>query len=152
MNWGCVPAGCFEEERAYAKSLERPEQEISLWGGDIDADCVRLAEENADKAGVGDCMLADIADLKDFVPRGANGLVLCNPPYGERLLDRQAAEELYRVMGQVFVKKPGWSYGIITADETFEEHFGRPADKRRKLYNGMLKCQLYMYFSPRTKK
>ena len=72
--------------------------------------------------------------------------MLCNPPYGERLLDVQTAEELYRVMGKVFVPKPGWSYAIISPHEHFEELFGRPADKRRKLYNGMLKCQLYMYY------
>lgn len=149
MNWGCLPAGCFEIERERARELERPQQEIALWGGDVDADCLRLAEENAAKAGVGDCLTTARADLRQFRPCGESGLVLCNPPYGERLLDRQAAEELYRVMGQVFVPQKGWSYGIITADETFEEHFGRPADKRRKLYNGMLKCQLYMYFSPR---
>ena len=64
----------------------------------------------------------------------------------ERLLDVQTAEELYRVMGKVFVPKPGWSYAIISPHEHFEELFGRPADKRRKLYNGMLKCQLYMYY------
>ncbi len=149
MQWGCVPRGTFEAEREAALALELPEREITLWGGDIDPDCVRLTEENAEKAGVGDCLFADRADLKDFVPRGESGLVLCNPPYGERLLDRGTAQELYRTMGQVFVPKAGWSYGIITADETFEEAFGRPADKRRKLYNGMLKCQLYMYFSPK---
>ena len=149
MKWGCVPPGTFAREQEYARSLELPEREITLWGGDIDADCVRLTEENAVKAGVGDCLFTDLADVKEFVTRGESGLVLCNPPYGERLLDRQTAEQLYRVMGEVFLPKPGWSYGIITADETFEEWFGRPADKRRKLYNGMLKCQLYMYFSPK---
>lgn len=149
MTWDCVPRGTFENEREAARALELPAREITLWGGDIDPACVRLAEENAQKAGVGDCLFTDLADVKNFVPRGERGLVLCNPPYGERLLDRGAAEELYRVMGQVFVPKAGWSYGIITADETFEEWFGRPADKRRKLYNGMLKCQLYMYFSPK---
>lgn len=147
MNWGCVPAGCFAREREAAAAQELPDREIALWGGDIDADCLRLAEENAVKAGVGDCLTTAPADLKDFRPRGESGLVLCNPPYGERLLDRQLAEQLYRTMGQVFLPQPGWSYAIITADETFEEWFGRPADKRRKLYNGMLKCQLYMYFA-----
>ncbi len=149
MQWDCVPQGVFEREREEARALELPEREITLWGGDIDADCVRLTEENAMKAGVGDCLFAERADLKQFVPRGESGLVLCNPPYGERLLDRDTAQALYRTMGQVFVPKAGWNYGIITADETFEEAFGRPADKRRKLYNGMLKCQLYMYFSPK---
>ena len=72
--------------------------------------------------------------------------MLCNPPYGERLLDVKAAEELYKTMGKVFVPKTGWSYAIISPHEQFETLFGRPADKRRKLYNGMLKCQLFMYY------
>lgn len=146
QQWKGLPAGVFDGELTRARELELPERDIALWGGDIDENCLRLAEENARKAGVGDCLGVDLQDLKDFRPSGPTGLVLCNPPYGERLLDRQRAEELYRVMGRVFLPKPGWSYAVITADETFEQQFGRPADKRRKLYNGMLKCQLYMYY------
>lgn len=152
MNWGCLPAGCFEAEREAARALELSDRELVLWGGDIDPSALKLAEENAAKAGVGDCLTTTLADLRQFRPQGDSGVVLCNPPYGERLLDRQSAQELYRVMGQVFTPRDGWSYGIITADETFEECFGRPADKRRKLYNGMLKCQLYMYFPKRPAK
>lgn len=85
-------------------------------------------------------------DLRDFQPEGESGVVLCNPPYGERLLDVEAARALYRTMGRVFVPKKGWSYAIISPDEAFESFFGRKADKRRKLYNGMLKCQLYVYY------
>ena len=70
----------------------------------------------------------------------------CNPPYGERLLDQQAAQELYRVMGQKLQRKRGWSYTVISPEEQFEQYFGRMADKRRKLYNGMIKCQVYQYF------
>ena len=72
--------------------------------------------------------------------------MVCNPPYGERLLDVEAAERIYRILGRVFQQKPGWSYGVITPDEEFETLFGRKADKRRKLYNGMIKCQFYQYF------
>lgn len=147
MTWDCVPSQVFAEERQRARALERPDQEIALWGGDVDADCLRLAEENAVKAGVAANLTTVQADLRQFEPRGESGVVLCNPPYGERLLDRPTAAALYREMGRVFVPQAGWSYAIITADETFEESFGRPADKRRKIYNGMLKCQLYMYFS-----
>jgi len=146
QHWSRVPAALLERELDAARERELPDRDIALWGGDIDEACLRLAEENAKKAGVGDCLGVDLQDLKEFRPSGPTGLVLCNPPYGERLLDRQRAEELYRVMGRVFVPKPGWSYAVITADETFEQHFGRPADKRRKLYNGMLKCQLYTYY------
>ncbi len=146
MRWGSVPSSIWEEERQRARSLERPEVPFRGRGGDIDPACLRLTRENAEKAGVAACISAAQADLRDFRPEGERGVVLCNPPYGERLLDVQQAEELYRVMGRVFVPKPGWSYGIISPHERFEELFGRPAAKRRKLYNGMLKCQLYMYF------
>ena len=72
--------------------------------------------------------------------------VITNPPYGERLLDVKSAEELYKVMGEKFKRTQGKSCTIITPDDDFEKIFGRKADKRRKLYNGTLKCQLYMYF------
>ena len=85
-------------------------------------------------------------DIKDFEPTTERGTFVCNPPYGERLLDIENAKKLYEIMGEKFVKRQGSSYSIITADEEFETAFGRKADKRRKLYNGMIKCQLYMYF------
>ena len=112
----------------------------------IDPEAVRLTVENAAKAGVLGTVSASTKALETFVPEGDSGIVLCNPPYGERLLDVQAAEEIYRRMGKVFKPKQGWSYAIISPHEEFETLFGRKADKRRKLYNGMLKCQLYMYF------
>lgn len=86
------------------------------------------------------------ADIADFTPAGLPGAVICNPPYGERLLEIKQAEELYRTMGRVFQPREGMSYYIISPHEEFEKLFGRPADKRRKLYNGMIKCQLFMYF------
>ncbi len=147
MNWPILPAGLFEQERQRARDMELPDRECTLWGGDIDPESLAIARQNAAKAGVGDCLTTQLADLRQFQPGQDTGVVLCNPPYGERLLDIQAAEELYRVMGQVFVPKKGWSYAIISPHEEFETLFGRKADKRRKLYNGMLKCQLYMYFS-----
>lgn len=72
--------------------------------------------------------------------------MICNPPYGERLLDLRSAEELYRTMGRVFAPRAGWSYAVISPDETFESCFGRRAARRRKLYNGMIRCQYYMFF------
>ena len=74
--------------------------------------------------------------------------MIVNPPYGERLLDLQEAESICRIMGEKFQPEHGWTYSIISPDERFEKLFGRKADKRRKLYNGMIKCQYYMYFKP----
>ena len=146
MDWPQVSESVWKAERQRAREYERRDISFSAWGGDIDSDSLRLARENAEKAGVGADLQVVNADLRDFVPDGESGVVLCNSPYGERLLDIRQAEELYRTMGRVFVRKPGWSYAVISPHEEFEKLFGRPADKRRKLYNGMLKCQLYMYF------
>ena len=85
----------------------------------------------------------DIRDYKDEFERCT---VVCNPPYGERLLDYEKARELYKIMGKKFVRGKGKSYTIISPDDEFEKYFGTPADKRRKIYNGKLKCQIYMYF------
>ncbi len=145
MHWDSIPEMVWNEERQRAKEYCR-DVDFSARGGDIDPAMLPLAMGNAEKAGVGDCVTFLRRDVADFRPDGDSGTVLCNPPYGERMLDVQAAEALYRTMGRVFLPKPGWSYAIISPDEKFEELFGRPADKRRKLYNGMLKCQLYMYY------
>lgn len=145
MYWSSMDPTVWKEERQLARERQR-DVEFAARGGDNDPSVLPLVTENAAKAEVGDCVSASLADLRNFRPDGDSGTVLCNPPYGERLLDVQAAEELYRVMGKVFLPKAGWSYAIISPHERFEELFGRPADKRRKLYNGMLKCQLYMYY------
>lgn len=146
METDWIPAERWQEERSRALADQLTDKDFAGLGFDIDPEALRLTIENAAKAGVGPLIRAAQRDLKDFVPEGDSGTVLCNPPYGERLLDVQTAQKLYRTMGRVFVPKSGWSYGIISPDERFEEWFGRPADKRRKLYNGMLKCQLYIYY------
>ncbi|MBO5928753.1 MAG: class I SAM-dependent RNA methyltransferase [Clostridia bacterium] len=146
MDWEWFPEEVWRKERSRAMEQVLNDREFSAVGSDIDLEAIRLTVENAAKAGVGGQVRALVRDLHDFVPEGDSGVVLCNPPYGERLLDVEAAKELYRVMGKVFVPKTGWSYAIISPDEEFEKLFGRPADKRRKLYNGMLKCQLYIYY------
>ena len=145
MDWDSIPQTLWTEERERAREYQR-EVSFQAVGSDIDPMMLPVARENAAKAGVGDCVNVLLADVRDFRPEGDSGTVLCNPPYGERMLDVQKAQEIYRTMGRGFVPKPGWSYAIISPDETFETCFGRPADKRRKLYNGMLKCQLYMYY------
>lgn len=145
MHWQSIPERIWSEERQRAREFQR-ESNMQAIGRDIDPEMLPLVTDNAAKAGVADCVSAALGDVRDFRPEGESGTVLCNPPYGERMLDVQTARELYKVMGKVFAPKPGWSYAIISPDEEFETFFGRPADRRRKLYNGMLKCQLFMYY------
>lgn len=116
------------------------------FGSDIDASAVALTLENAKKAGVGELVLAKVADIKDFKMPDERSIVITNPPYGERLLDIQNAEKIYRIMGEKMPKEFGKKYFVICPNDDFEDRFGRPADKRRKLYNGMIKCQLFSYF------
>ena len=145
-DWACVDKKIFDLAREEVKSLERPDADFFAVGSDIDTAALAVARNNAYRAGVADRIEFIEKDLRDFVPSRERGTVICNPPYGERLLSVKEAEVLYRIMGERFERKPSWSYGIITPDDDFEKCFGRKADKRRKLYNGMLKCQMYMYF------
>lgn len=145
-DWACVPNSVFEEEREVAKSLERTDCDFFAVGSDIDDAVLSLARRNAELAGVADRIEFLRKDIRGFLPERERGTLITNPPYGERLLSIKEAEELYKVMGKVFERKSSWSYAIITPDDDFEKCFGRRADKRRKLYNGMLQCQLYMYY------
>lgn len=145
-NWSQITKEVWEEERQRAKSQINKDCDFKAFGYDIDRDALNIARENAYKAGVGDRITFEQRDIKDFTQDFPRGTVITNPPYGERLLDIDKARELYKIMGQKFAKKDGWSYTIISPDDEFEKIFGRKADKRRKLYNGMLKCQAFMYF------
>lgn len=141
-----IPRNVWDEERERARSLVTECADFEAFGSDIDASAIEMARMNAHRAGVGDRIKFSVADVKDFAPSSEKGTLICNPPYGERLLELSECEEIYKQMGKVFERKHGWSYSIISPDEEFEKAFGRKADKRRKLYNGMIKCQLYMYF------
>ncbi len=145
-KWRQVPAEIWKEERERAKSLEKQDIPFKAFGSDIDEKALAIARKNAERAGVGEYITFKKADVSSFEPETERGTVIINPPYGERLMDLKSVQELYRKIGTVFTPKRGWSYYIITADEEFEKSFGRKADKRRKLYNGMIKCQFYMYF------
>ncbi len=145
-SWSTVDRSVWQREKARAQDLVRRDSTFTGHGYDIDGAAVSLTLENARKAGVIANIRAEKRSIEQFQPEGEYGCVICNPPYGERLLDARQAEELYSTMGNVFERRHGWSYGVISPDETFEDCFGRKADRRRKLYNGMIKCQYYMFF------
>lgn len=145
-TWSQMPAEIWQEERRRAVSLQRHDIDFHAYGYDIDPEALKIAKENARKARVEDYITFIQRDIKDFEPETERATVIVNPPYGERLLDIDNARMLYKTMGQRFISRKGRSYTVITADEEFEKAFGRKADKRRKLYNGMIKCQVYMYF------
>lgn len=145
-RWSCVPAEAWRQEREFAQNQIDRNAEFQAYGYDIDPEAIRLTEENAKKAGVGARIHLMQRDIRDFSEDLERAAIICNPPYGERLLDMEQSRELYKIMGEKFYKRDGYSYSIISPDDRFEDMFGRRADKRRKLYNGMIKCQVYMYF------
>lgn len=145
-SWRQVPPEVWQKERSEAVDRQRHDIDFHGYGYDIDPVALDIARENARKAGVEKYLTFELRDVKDFEPETERATVIVNPPYGERLLDIDNARKLYKTMGQRFISAKGRSYTIITADEEFEKAFGRKADKRRKLYNGMIKCQVYMYF------
>ncbi|MCR5208103.1 MAG: class I SAM-dependent RNA methyltransferase [Eubacterium sp.] len=145
-RWSVIPQSVWKTEREACGDLVKKDTDFIAFGSDIDPACAELAEVNAKRAGVDKKINISVCDIKSFTPSTERGTLVTNPPYGERMLDIREAEKIYRIMGERFVRKQGWSYGIISPDESFEKLFGRKADKRRKLYNGMIKCQYYMYF------
>ena len=117
-----------------------------IWGGDIDPAAIELAKHNAELAGVEDCIRFEVADAGKFHRDSEYGQLVTNPPYGERLLEKKEAEELYRVFGAAMrTMPPKWRILVLSSHTEFERCFGRPADKKRKLYNGMLKCDVFQY-------
>ena len=120
--------------------------DYDIWGGDIDPKAVAIARDNAVKADVEDVVRFEVADAARFHRDAPAGRVVTNPPYGERILEKREAEELYRAFGRAVRTLPeGWRVSVLSSHTEFERTFGRTAEKKRKLYNGMLKCDLFQY-------
>lgn len=143
-KWPCIGAAVWQQARESALDLADGSARFDIVGSDIDPQCVQLSIENARKAGVSGTVFFGCADAakRDY---SGQGVLFANPPYGERLLDVQTAEKLYAAFGRAVGDSPKRQY-ILSSDAMFERCYGKKADKRRKLYNGMLKCDLYMYF------
>lgn len=143
-TWRCLPRGIWQAERNLARSREYS-GDYHLFASDIDPRAVALARENARRAGVEKYIDFSVADARDFSRKTENGTLCTNPPYGERLLEKEAAVELMRAFGKTMRETENWKTYVISSLENFENVYGKRADKRRRLYNGMIPCQLYMY-------
>lgn len=144
-NYDFIPKKAWENQRARAIEAINREAEFEGIGYDIDPQAVEIANANAKKAGVARLCRFETADVRNFSPEPGS-LVFTNPPYGERLGDLSQAAALEKVLGQRLTQFPVRGAYIVTADAEFETNFGKKAKRRRKLYNGMIPCQVYMYF------
>ena len=145
-HWHRIPQTIWEQELEKAISEERINRDFRAFGYDKDRNAIEIALSNTDKAKLKDVIRFEKRDIQDFSCNFEKCKIITNPPYGERLLDIEQAQNLYRIMGEKFLKRQNYTYTIISPDENFEQLFNRKADKRRKLYNGMIKCQVYLYF------
>lgn len=144
-SWDSIDDGIWAEERQRAVDNIKKDNDFFAYGFDIDSETAALAEENCRKAGVRNRIKIGTADIRNY-DNQADSITVCNPPYGERLLEIKEAEKLYSEMGKHFFADSDHPCYIIAPHEDFEKFFGKRADKKRKLYNGMIKCQLFMYF------
>ena len=123
--------------------------ETDIQGYDIDGSVVRMARENAENAGVAHLIHFQERAVKDLRHPKKYGFIITNPPYGERLEDRETLPQIYREFGESFKGLDNWSAYMITSFEDAERYFGRKADKNRKIYNGMLKTYFYQFQGPK---
>ena len=144
-KWPSIPAQLWDNARDEARAKEY-HGSYNIIGSDIDPKAIEIAKENAARAGVGDIIHFEVADASEFSRQTERGVIVTNPPYGERIMEKQEAEALYRCFGAAWQKSENWSLYLLSSHTEFERTFGRTADKKRKLYNGMIKCDLFMYF------
>lgn len=144
MSWPQIEGRIWEDAREKAKSREF-NGNYNIVGSDIDTKALELARENARRAGVEHIVRFEKADACFFERRTDRGVIVTNPPYGERIMEKQQAEELYRAFGRAYSQCENWQLYLLSSHTEFERCFGRQADKKRKLYNGMIKCDLFMY-------
>lgn len=144
-RWTFLPGNVFSLAREEARDSIRPVESLVM-GRDIDDTALEIARANAKRAGVGGLIRFSHADAQTTSLAGFTGTVVTNPPYGERMGDLRQARDICVRFGKQMCAAPEAKLYLITADEEFEKFFGRRADKKRKLYNGMIRCSLYMYF------
>lgn len=145
MDWRTLDRKIWQEEKDLAASREF-HGDYRIFASDLDPKAVAMARENARRAGVEDLIRFEVADARKFARETERGVIVTNPPYGERIGEKEEAEALYRSFGAAFRGVTNWQLYLLSSHTEFERCFGHEADKKRKLYNGMIKCDLFMYF------
>ena len=151
MRWDIISGHVWDEAKEEARDKEY-RGSYSIVGSDIDPKALSLAKENAARAGVADIVRFETADATKFDRPTERGVIVTNPPYGERIGEKDEAEALYRAFGAAWRKCPNWQLYLLSSHTEFERCFGVEADRKRKLYNGMIKCDLFMYYKDRKAK
>lgn len=148
-TWDWFPASVFEDVRKKADEAADYDIVLDITGADINGRMIDIAQRNAEEIGLGDSIVFKQQAVKDFKTEKEYGVIVANPPYGERLGEEESVQRLYKEMGQAFRPLKTWSKYILTSDLTFESHYGEKATKKRKLYNGAIRTDLFQYWGQR---
>ncbi len=144
--WACAPKQAIALAREEGKDGILRHVKPNIYGADISPDAISIAKYHAKRAGVDKYIRFERADARKFYTKERYGVLISNPPYGERLLDESEAQNLMRELGKTFRALPDWNGYFLTSLPKFERYFGKNADKKKKLYNANLSCGLYAYF------
>ncbi len=151
-NWPVIPKKIWRDARAETHDLAKYDSELKIMGTDIDNEVLKVARRNASEAMVEDQIHFQQQPVSKWRSSKKYGVIICNPPYGERLSEKKEIEELYKDMGNIFAFHDTWSKYILTSYPRFESIFGKEADKKRKLYNANIEVHFYQYYGPRPPK
>ena len=145
-DWDGISENLWKEERRLAFEAVNYDADIRILASDIDPRAITAAQENAMEAGVDDCISFEVKDISNIKAEEQRGIMIVNPPYGERIGEDREIKKIYTALKRIGEEAPTWSFFVITADKDFEKlAFGKPADRRRKLYNGRIETCYYQY-------
>ena len=150
-NWDWVDKDIVKQAREQEQAAIKKDVDLDISGYDIDGSMIEIAKENAVQAGVQDIVNFKQMAVKDFKTDKINGVIVANPPYGERLSDKEHVHQLYQQMGKLYQPLTSWSKYILTSDLQFEQFYGTKATKRRKLYNGSLRTDFFQYWGKKIR-
>ncbi|BDH61432.1 RNA methyltransferase [Lysinibacillus sp. PLM2] len=151
-QWNWIKSKVWEEARDEADSLANYNQPLEIIGSDIDHKMVSIAEANALEAGFSDLVTFKQMQATDFTTRLTDGVIISNPPYGERIGEIETIERVIRDLGNVMKNYPTWSVYMLSSMENFEELYGKKATKKRKLFNGFIRTDLYQFWGQKSKR
>jgi len=149
-DWKNFDKKLFDSALTEAKDKENRTFKPEIFGSDIDPKAIKLAKRHAERAGLDKYIKFETCDVKNFKSELKNGTIVTNPPYGERVYDIKEAEQCYKSLGRAVSALEGWSTFVITSAKNFEKHFGKKADRERKLYNSNRECKFYYYYGKRA--
>src|SRR5690625_5278062 len=148
-NWTFIKSLHWENAFEEVEDLANYDQALDIIGSDIDHNMIKIANQNANEAGLADLLSWKQMQVKDLHLSKERGYIIGNPPYGERIGDRNAIAKIYQDFGSIMFNHPTWSVYILTAFEQFEKAYGQKATKKRKLFNGFIRTDYYQYFGKR---